>query len=479
MRQVILKRRALPAQGKMLVHMGDRVERDTVLAELDYVPGSMQRVDAAGFLGIHPELLDEKMCVTVGQRVHKGDPLARNAEFGYVKEILSPIDGFIALSSKYLGFIYVRNLSQQAAENKPIIFLASEQGQSNSEFIADFLPAQEKPKEAAESRAGSAESFVPSGMEMNTDKSLLAGNGIVMAGQRLFSSTEQVAPFTCRITVFDEAKGRIEMVPMYQISQLQAHLSGFVRALPEPGACILATYGYRFQGAVGYGDEGSGVVHPLVGEKRDVDEVDIHGDLQGRIVIARGGATLGALEKLAVKQVAGLVLGSLDIDTLAEFSKQEPLQQLGHLMALPYPIVLLQGYEGTIAKEIYSDIATLAGRYALIDASTHLRAGVARPELLVPLNEEVEPRRESLLYDETVQGEEITLLAGERVVITRNPHAGQLAEIVRVGNTLEATPAGTCVVMAEVRLVGNNSGTTVFLPLANCKRIVEGDTVHD
>ena len=479
MRQVILKRRALPAQGKMQVHIGDQVERDTILAELDYVPGSMQRVDAAGFLGIRPELLDDKMCVDVGERVHKGDPLASNAEFGYVKEILSPIDGFIALSSKYLGFVYLRNLSQQAAENKPIIFLASEQGQSNSAFIADFLPAQEKPKEAPESRAGSTESFVPSGMEMNTEKSLLAGNGIVMAGQRLFKSNEQVAPFTCRITVFDEAEGRIEMVPMFQISQLQAHLSGLVRALPEPGACILATYGYRFQGAVGYGDEGSGMVHPLVGENRDVAEKDIYGDLCGRIVIARRGATLGALEKLVTAQVAGLVLGSLDIDILAEFSKQEPLQQLGRLMALPYPIVLLQGYEGTMAEGTFNEIAALAGRYALIDASTQMRAGVARPELLVPLSEEIETRRQSLLYDEAVQEEEITLLAGERVVITRNPYAGQQAEIVRVGNQLEVTPAGTRVVMAEVRLVVNDGGGTVFLPLANCKRTVEGEDAHD
>ena len=476
MKQVILKRRAMIAPGHMRVKIGDRVERDTVLAELDYVPGSMQRLDVAGFLGINPLLIEEKMCVSLGGSVAKGDIIAENMEFGSVKEILSPLDGSIALISKYMGCIYLRKISQQATESKPIVYLASDFNMSNKDFIADFLPMQEKVKEIPESGAGSSDSFIPSGMEVGSGTRLLIGNGIIMAGQRLFKSNELVAPYTCRITVIAENEGRIEMVPMFQKSQLHAHLSGFIRSIPEIGACVIASYGHRFQGTVGYGDEASGTIYPLIDRECDLDEGDISDDLTGCIVVTRGGASLAALRKLTEYKIAGLVLGKLDLDILAEFSEQEPLLQLGHLMSLPFPIILYQGYEGVMPATVFREIATLQGQYALIDASTQMRAGVSRPELIVPLDGETELLKHKLVYEKIEMNEEVVLKSGDQVFLTRSPYAGQHALLVSIGSKLEATLTGTRVVLAEVRLADN---TIVFLPLANCTKIMGGESSHD
>ena len=450
MPHIMLRRRALPAPGKMRVQQGDMVRHDTIIAELDYIPGSMQRIEAAKELGISGEFLGEKIMYAINDLVPKGAVLAENMEFQSVKSILSPIDGVVVLWSKYNGSIYMRGMAQQAVDSKPIVLLASDYGLSNADFVADFIPAMAM--------------YSPMG-----DRVSAHGQLLVMAGQRLFTRMDMVSPFTCHVTVVSREEGRIEMMPLFKNSELFAGMDGVVKDIPEPGVCILASYGYRYVGAVGYGDQGAGTLRYVPCENRTLEASDLSPKDEGCIIVAPWGASLGALHAAADVSVAGMVLGHVDMEILKAFSGQNPLRHTGQLMTLPYPLLLMRGFEGSIAAADCAELANLSGRHCFVDANTQLRAGVTRPELLVPILEDIAMHQESMLKDEELPSARENVQEGDLVLLVREPGFGRYATIVSVNAQLQKTSAGTYAVMAEVCL--EDTGETLIVPLANCQRL--------
>ena len=450
MPHIMLRRRALPAPGKMRVQQGDIVQHNTIIAELDYIPGSMQRVEAAKELGISAELLGDKILYALNDFVPRGAVLAENMEFQSVKSILSPLDGVVVLWSKYNGSIYMRGMAQQAVDSKPIVLLATDFGLSNADFVADFIPAMAM--------------YSPLGEKVSAHGQLL-----VMSGQRLFTRMEMVAPYTCHVTVVSKEEGRIEMMPLFKNSELQAGMDGVVKEIPEPGVCILASYGYRYVGAVGYGDQGAGPLRYIACEDKLLEAKSLDNNAQGCIIVAPQGASLEALQVAADVQVAGMVLGSLDMDVLKAFSGQNPLRSTGQLMTLPYPILLIRGFEGAISADDCRELASLNGRHAFVDANTQLRAGVTRPELLVPIPEDIALHHERMLADDEPQNGQANVQESDIVLLIREPYFGSYAKLVSVNAQLQKTKAGTYAVMAKVCLV--DSGKTLSVPLANCQRL--------
>jgi len=244
-----------------------------------------------------------------------------------------------------------------------------------------------------------------------------------------------------------------------------------VREIREPGVFLILSYGFRFIAAAGFGDQRTGTVR-VVSINQDIERLHLPENLKDSILVAPQGATLEALRSLAEEQIAGLVLGHLDIDILTEFSQQEPLRQLGQMMSLPFPIILVQGFTGNISEALFAQIACLEGKQGVIDATTQLRAGVSRPELLVPLIDELENHRELLLEGVYENSFVEQLKVGDRVMLIREPFAGSHGEVLEIGSKLERTSSGALTTLVQVRL--HQDDQLVLIPLTNCKREEEG-----
>gem|GEM_PF-1922849 len=461
--QVLYKRMTLAAPGKVLVEVGDYVQADDILAELDYIPGAMQRIEAARALGITPRELGEKMQVAVGDRVSQGDILAQSDMFYTSKEVLSPIDGHLSLFSRNLGSIYLRRLSLQVEGINKITYRAADKilstmgdivlTMSNADFIDDFMPARQYLERTGRPLSGDAQVTV-------------------MAGQRLFRSIELDAPFTCRISKVSLAEGIIELVPLFE-NRLRALLNGYICDLPAPGECIIAGMGHYFPGVVGFGLEARGRLVCLSVAKPLCEESDLaEHDLEGCIVVVQGSCTNGALHYLTASGAVGLVCGSLDHDTLKQFAQLEPLSNMGRLMTLPYPIILMQGYEGSVPADTFQRLQELDSTDAIMDANTQLRAGVVRPELMIPFQGDLSVYREELLAASTTKDPGSHLQVGDTVILMREPFTGSKGEVLSIGVTLDETPAKTRAVLASIRISELND--PVAVPLANCRKISQG-----
>jgi hypothetical protein len=106
----------------------------------------------------------------------------------------------------------------------------------------------------------------------------------------------------------------------------------------------------------------------------------------------------------------------------------------------------------------------LEGKTASINGATQIRAGVIRPEIIVPLEDpphlpESPPAREAQTLD-----------IGSAVRIIREPYFGRLGTVVELPPELMEIESGTHARVLKAKL---DDGTVAVVPRANVEIIVE------
>ena len=169
--------------------------------------------------------------------------------------------------------------------------------------------------------------------------------------------------------------------------ELTAYLAGTVAEVMPGEGVIVQAQGALAQGIFGIGGERVGEIH-VVSPSPDADltEADITADLAGKILIGGANVSGAALRKAADLGVKGIVVGGIvDVDLIAYLGYDIGVAITGH-ENIPITLVITEGF-GTIAmaRRTYDLLASLQGRSASINGATQIRAGVIRPEVIVPL----------------------------------------------------------------------------------------------
>jgi hypothetical protein len=102
-----------------------------------------------------------------------------------------------------------------------------------------------------------------------------------------------------------------------------------------------------------------------------------------------------------------------------------------------------------------------AGRLACVNGATQIRAGVLRPEVVVPLEEPASGER-------TPRADAGELAPGVPVRIVRDPHFGLLGRVAGLPERPALLESGSRARVLEVAVEG---GGTVVVPRANVERI--------
>ena len=112
-----------------------------------------------------------------------------------------------------------------------------------------------------------------------------------------------------------------------------------------------------------------------------------------------------------------------------------------------------------MADRTFKLLQSLEGQIASINGATQIRAGVIRPELIVPRTATAE-----------AEAERHDLDIGTPIRIIREPYFGQLATVAGLPPELQQIPSGAEVRVLVARL---QSGEEVIVPRANVE-IIEG-----
>jgi hypothetical protein len=359
-RTEICRERRLPVKGSVLVSEDQTVEADTEVAKAE-LPGPVHSLNAANQMGIDAADLEEVLSVRLGDRVRKGDVLARGGGlFGlFRQEVKAPVDGVLESASNVTGQVLLRG---------------------------EAIP----------------------------------------------------------ITVEAYVQGRVE------------------RVLPEEGV-VVRTEAALIQGIFGIGGERRGDLQILsASPDRPLEASDLSEDVRGAVVVGGSLATMGSIRAAIRLGAAAVVAGGLRYSDLTEL--------LGHPIGVAVTgeeqigvtVIVTEGFgEIPMARRTWELLSAHAGRKASVNGATQIRAGVIRPEIVIPGDSVGEGAA-------AVESGGSAVEVGSTVRVIREPWFGHLAQVEELPPELEALETEARVRVARVRLA---EGSSVVVPRANIELI--------
>lgn len=247
--------------------------------------------------------------------------------------------------------------------------------------------------------------------------------------------------------------------------EIRAYVRGEVaEILPEEGV-VVETRGAMVQGIFGVGGERLGTIRVAVSNPSAVlDGNAIREDDTGKIVVGGSGVTGDALAKAAKVGVKGLVAGGVRDNDLMQFLGYDIGVAITGQEPIDLSLLVTEGFGFfTMAQRTFDLLKSLEGQEASMNGATQIRAGVIRPEIIVP--------HLSATTSHPLRDDVFELKIGTPIRVIREPYFGLLGSVTELPAQLETLESGTQVRVLKARL---SDGREVMVPRANVEIIASG-----
>ena len=241
--------------------------------------------------------------------------------------------------------------------------------------------------------------------------------------------------------------------------ELSAYIDGKVTDVTKEREVIIETNGCLIQGIFGVGGEAVGILRMLAKSPDQViDEKDIPSDVAGQVLVGGALITLAGIKKAIKECAAGFVSGGFSNQDLKLLLGYEQGVAITGTEQIGITLVLTEGFGSiTMAETTFKLLQRQAGRNTSINGATQIRAGVIRPEVVIPHSDQ---STESV---HTIKGLEI----GDVVRVIREPHFGKIGKVVELPSELQVLESEAKVRVMKVEL----NGQVVMVPRANVEVI--------
>nr|MBC8465396.1 hypothetical protein [bacterium] len=244
--------------------------------------------------------------------------------------------------------------------------------------------------------------------------------------------------------------------------QVLAYIDGRITEIFENEGIRVKASGAFIQGIFGVGGERYGPLKTVVESPDEILDVDkIHVGLKGCVVIGGARVTLEAYKKASkVGAVAVISGGLLNIELKQLLGYEQGVAITGH-EDLSTTLILTEGFgDISMARGTFDLFKANEGRNASVSGATQIRAGVIRPEVIIPSDDVekiVESKRES-------GGLEV----GHVLRVIRAPYFGKIGTVTALPPELEKLETGAKVRVFELKLTNDER---IDLPRANVEII--------
>jgi hypothetical protein len=276
-----------------------------------------------------------------------------------------------------------------------------------------------------------------------------------------FGKRELKSPVAGRIELISPVTGQVTLREPPIPIEVTAYLSGRVaEVLPREGV-VIETVGAMIQGIFGVGGERRGEIAVAVAAPDEVlDAPALQPEHQGKVVVGGSLVTAAALRRAAEVGVSAVVVGGIVDTDLVAFIGHDLGVAITGQENVPFTLILTEGFGRiAMADRTWALLGRLRGRAASVNGATQIRAGVMRPEVIVP----EEGAAVAPAADGSGSG---ALEVGTLVRLIREPFFGRLAEVVELPAELQQieTEAHVRVLRARLR---DGDGRVLTIPRAN------------
>ena len=276
--------------------------------------------------------------------------------------------------------------------------------------------------------------------------------------------TEIRSPVAGTIESVSSVTGQVLLREPPRVLQLLAYVNGvIVETIPQQGVVVETTCSL-VQGIFGIGGETSGEIMMAVkAPDEPLTPNHLTPAMKGAVVIGGSFLSADAMKQAKTVGVAGLVVGGIHDEDLRALLGYDLGVAITGTEQVGFTLILTEGF-GTIpmAAKTFTLLSAHAGRKASISGATQIRAGVIRPEIIVP--------QEGIRQKGTAQLQREGIRPGDPVRIIRDPMFGRIGEVSALPPELMKIPTESEVRVLEVTLC---DGSTVVVPRTNIE-VIEG-----
>ncbi len=246
--------------------------------------------------------------------------------------------------------------------------------------------------------------------------------------------------------------------------EVKAYLDGEVVEVYEKEGVAVSCWGSFIQGIFGIGPETHGEIKIVVGSPNQVlTEKEIDSSCAGKVVVGGSLVTAPALQKAISVKAKGIVVGGFDDKDLRDFLGYDLGVAITGSEEKGITLIVTEGFgQINMAERTFNLLKSKEGQSASINGATQIRAGVIRPEVVIPMPLEVRTSAKK----EAV--ENIGLQTGSPVRVIRQPYFGKLGKVVDLPPQLQQLETESS---ARILQVEFPDGQKAIVPRANVEMI--------
>ena len=277
-----------------------------------------------------------------------------------------------------------------------------------------------------------------------------------------FLQTRISVDFSGTIDNVSAITGQVILRHPPRLVEMLAYVDGKVVEVRPGEGVIVETHGGFVQGIFGVGGETHGELVMGVQSKDEIlDAKNIKAEFQGKIVIGGSLLTSAAFERCKEVGVKGVIVGGFHDKDLKAILGYDLGVAITGAEDIGLTLVMTEGFgEIAMADKTFKLLSKRIGQRASISGATQIRAGVMRPEVIIPTL--------GALGEADKASKQVGTEMGDMVRCIREPYFGRIGSVGKLIPELTKVESETMVRVLEVEFPG---GEVVVVPRANIEMI--------
>ena len=248
--------------------------------------------------------------------------------------------------------------------------------------------------------------------------------------------------------------------------EVDAYIRGIVHEVITEEGVVIKSYGSFVQGIFGIGGESRGKIKMLSENRSSEISVDmILPEHEGMIIVGGSFISLEAYKKALECKVAGVVVGGFNYYDLEEILGYTLGVAITGSEDLVTSLIVTEGYgKIQMGAQTFDLLKENSDRLASINGATQIRAGVIRPEIIIPTD--ANSQKDNDENSKKMYG----MTEGSLVRVIRSPNFGKIGSVKELPSELRKMESETMVRVAII----NIEGKMIEIPRSNLE-VVETD----
>ena len=231
--------------------------------------------------------------------------------------------------------------------------------------------------------------------------------------------------------------------------EVDAYIEGKINDVISDEGVVIKTNGVFIQGIFGIGGESRGEIKTIVDSREtEIKKAMITDEAKGKIIIGGSFISLDAYKKAIECKVAGIVVGGFNYYDLEEILGYTLGVAITGSEDLVTSLIVTEGYgKIQMGQQTFDLLNSHNGKLASVNGATQIRAGVIRPEIIIPIND-------STTSSDDIK-ETLGIVIGSLVRVIRSPNFGKIGMVKELPPELRKMESETMVRVAIIDIDGN------------------------